>query len=110
MQKEKVGVTSSQQAILQSSHITEDLFRKFERMEQRDFQALLEYSKEAWLTGKKSMYVMPDGTQDFLDIDSMQHMESNYGIFVSDAALRSASELIPPCFLIARGNTSSKNV
>ena len=79
------GKASSQQAILQSSHITEDLFRKFERMEQRDFQALLEYSKEAWLTGKKSMYVMPDGTQDFLDIDSMQHMESNYGIFVSDA-------------------------
>ena len=79
------GKASSQQAILQSSHITEDLFRKFERMEQRDFQALLDYSKEAWLGGKKSMYVMPDGTTDFLDIDSMQHMESNYGIFVSDA-------------------------
>ena len=79
------GKASSQQAILQSSHITEDLFRKFERMEQRDFQALLDYSKEAWLTGKKGMYVMPDGTTDFLDVDSMQHMESNYGIFVSDA-------------------------
>ena len=79
------GKASSQQAILQSSHITEDLFRKFERMEQRDFQALLDYSKEAWLGGKKGMYVMPDGTTDFLDIDSMQHMESNYGIFVSDA-------------------------
>ena len=79
------GKASSQQAILQSSHITEDLFRKFERMEQRDFQALLDYSKEAWLTGKKSQYVMPDGTTDFLDIDSMQHMETNYGIFVSDA-------------------------
>jgi hypothetical protein len=79
------GKASSQQAILQSSHITEDLFRKFERMEQRDFQALLDYSKEAWLGGKKGMYVMPDGTTDFLDVDSMSHMESNYGIFVSDA-------------------------
>jgi|19_taG_2_1085344.scaffolds.fasta_scaffold01376_4 hypothetical protein len=79
------GKATSQQAILQSSHITEDLFRKFERMEARDFQALLDYSKEAWLTGKKGMYVMPDGTTDFLDIDSMQHMETNYGIFVSDA-------------------------
>tara|TARA_R110000868_G_scaffold211994_3_gene462045 strand:+ start:730 stop:3015 length:2286 start_codon:yes stop_codon:yes gene_type:complete len=79
------GKASSQQAILQSSHITEDLFRKFERMEQRDFQALLDYSKEAWLTGKKGMFVMPDGTTDFLDVDSMEHMESNYGIFVSDA-------------------------
>ena len=79
------GKASSQQAILQSSHITEDLFRKFERMEQRDFQALLDYSKEAWLTGKKGMFVMPDGTTDFLDVNSMQHMETNYGIFVSDA-------------------------
>tara|TARA_R110001632_G_scaffold64465_1_gene153227 strand:- start:1921 stop:2682 length:762 start_codon:yes stop_codon:yes gene_type:complete len=76
---------SSQQAILQSSHITEDLFRKFERLEQRDFQALLDYSKEAWHTGKKTMYILPDGTTDFLDIDSIDHMESNYGIFVSDA-------------------------
>ena len=79
------GKASSQQAILQSSHITEDLFRKFERLEQRDFQALLDYSKEAWLSGKKTMYAMPDGTTDYLDIDSMGHLESNYGIFVSDA-------------------------
>ena len=79
------GKASSQQAILQSSHITEDLFRKFERMEQRDFQALLDYSKEAWLTGKRGMFVLPDGTTDFLDINTLEHMESNYGIFVSDA-------------------------
>ncbi len=79
------GKASSQQAILQSSHITEDLFRKFARLEQRDLQALLDYSKEAWLTGKQGMFVMPDGTMDFLDLDTLQHMESNYGIFVSDA-------------------------
>ena len=35
------GKASSQQAILQSSHITEDLFRKFERMEQRDFSSII---------------------------------------------------------------------
>ena len=79
------GKASSQQAILQSSHITEDLFRKFERMEQRDFQALLDYSKEAWLTCKKGMFVMPDGTTDFLNVDTFDHMEAEYGIFVSDA-------------------------
>jgi len=79
------GKASSQQAILQSSHITEDLFRKFGRLEQKDLQALIDYSKEAWLTGKQGMFVMPDGTADFLDIDTLQHMESNYGIFVSDS-------------------------
>ena len=79
------GKASSQQAILQSSHITEDMFRKFSRLEQRDMQALLDYSKEAWLTGKKGQFVMPDGTTDFLDIDSFDHLESEYGIFVSDS-------------------------
>ena len=79
------GKATSQQAIVQSSHITEDLFRKFNRMEQRDLQAMVDYSKEAWLAGKKTMYVMPDGTTDFLDLNSLSHMESEYGIFLSDS-------------------------
>jgi len=79
------GKATSQQAIVQSSHITEDIFRKFSRLEQRDLQAMLDYSKEAWIAGKKGMYVMSDGTTEFLDLDSMDHMESEYGIFVSDS-------------------------
>tara|TARA_R110000796_G_scaffold55878_6_gene129784 strand:+ start:204 stop:2522 length:2319 start_codon:yes stop_codon:yes gene_type:complete len=79
------GKASSQQAIVQSSHITEDIFKKFARLQRRDLQAMIDYSKEAWLTGKKSMYMMPDGTAEFLDLDSMEHMESEYGIFVSNA-------------------------
>ena len=77
------GKASSQQSIVQSSHITEDIFRKFSRLEQKDLQALLDYSKEAWITGKKTMYVMPDGTMDYLSLDSMSHQESDYGIFMT---------------------------
>jgi len=79
------GKATSQQAIVQSSHITEDLFRKFGRLEQKDLQALVDYSKEAWINGKKAMYVMADGVTEFLDLESMEHMESEYGIFVSDS-------------------------
>tara|TARA_Y100000992_G_C21264971_1_gene493515 strand:- start:1625 stop:2359 length:735 start_codon:yes stop_codon:yes gene_type:complete len=79
------GKATSQQAIVQSSHITEDIFRKYSRFEQRELQGLIDYSKEAWLSGKKGMYVMPDMTTEMIDIDSMQHMETEYGIFVSDA-------------------------
>jgi hypothetical protein len=92
------GKASSQQAIVQSSHITEDLFRKFARLEQRELQGLLDYSKEAWINGKKGMYVMPDTSMQYIDIDALEHMESEYGIFVSDAGkdqdnLRQAREL-----------------
>jgi len=79
------GKGASQQAIVQSSHITEDLFRKFESFEQRDMQALLDYSKEAWATGKQGMYVMPDGTVEYLSVDPLSHMEANYGIFVTNS-------------------------
>lgn len=92
------GKGSSQQAIVQSSHITEDLFRKFSRFEQRELQGLLDYSKEAWISGKKGMYVMPDTTAQFIDLDSLGHMETEYGVFVSDAGrdqenIRQAKEL-----------------
>jgi len=79
------GKATSQQSIVQSSHITEDIFRKFSHFEQRELQGLLDYSKEAWLNGKKAMYVMPDGSLDQVDIDPITHMESEYGIFVSDS-------------------------
>jgi len=79
------GKAASQQAIVQSSHITEDLFSKFSRFEQRELQGLLDYSKEAWVKGKKGMYVMPDTTIQMFDISSMELMESEFGIFVSDS-------------------------
>ena len=79
------GKAASQQAIVQSSHITEDLFRKYARFEQRELQGLLDYSKEAWINGKKGMYVMPDQSVEMFDIESLQYMESEFGVFVSDA-------------------------
>jgi hypothetical protein len=79
------GKATSQQSIVQSSHITEDLFRKFSHFEQRELQGMLDYSKVAWINGKKSMYVLPDGSVDDIDVDPLTHMESEYGIFVSDA-------------------------
>tara|TARA_R110002074_G_scaffold104805_1_gene226456 strand:- start:537 stop:2765 length:2229 start_codon:yes stop_codon:yes gene_type:complete len=92
------GKATSQQAIVQSSHITEDIFRKFARFEQREIQGLLDYSKEAWIDGKRSTFIMPDTTTQQLDIDALKHMESEYGIFVSDAGkdqdnLRQAREM-----------------
>jgi hypothetical protein len=77
------GIT--QQAIMQSSHITEDYFRKISTLEEKDMQAMLDYSKVAWVAGKKTSYVMPDGTVEYLAVNPLDHMESEYGIFVTDA-------------------------
>jgi len=80
------GKATVEQSIIQSSHITEDMFAKFAELEQRDLQALLDLSKLAWINGKKSMYVLSDLSQAYLEIDGIDHMESEYGVFVSDAS------------------------
>ena len=46
---------------------------------------MLDYSKEAWIDGKKGMYIMPDGTRELLALDSLTHMESEYGVFITDS-------------------------
>ena len=79
------GKATSQQAIVQSAHTTEDLYRKFAGIEQRDLQALLDYSKEAWISGKEAQYILPDGAVEFFSIDPLPYLESDLGIFVSDA-------------------------
>jgi hypothetical protein len=81
------GKGTAQQAIMQSSHITEDYFRKFAALEEKDMQALLDYSKVAWVTGKKTSYIMPDGTIEYLTVNPLDHMESEYGIFVTDSGV-----------------------
>ena len=81
------GKATSQQAIVQSSHITEDYFRKYSAVEERDLQAMIDYSQLAWINGKKAAYVMPDGTQEFLDIDPDTYTHAEFGLFVKDASI-----------------------
>lgn len=77
------GVT--EQSIVQSTYITEDYFRKFAQFEERNYQALMDYSKEAWENGKKGTYLMPDGTQQFFEADPERYAEAEYGVFMSSA-------------------------
>lgn len=77
------GVT--EQSIVQSSHITEDFFRKFAWFEQRDFQAMIDYSKPAWILGKKASYFMDDTGMQIMALDGIEHASTEYAVFVTDA-------------------------
>jgi hypothetical protein len=79
------GKATGEQAIIQSSHITEDMFRKYAYFEERDLQGLLDYSQLAWINGKKAMYAQPDGTPQYLELnENFTHAE--IGIHVLDSA------------------------
>lgn len=75
----------SEQAIVQSSYITEDYFSKFAHFEEKELSALLDYSKQAWVDGKSFNYVLPDNSQEIAEIDGIEHLESQYGVVVSNS-------------------------
>lgn len=73
-----------ERAVVQSSLITEIYFTLFDEYKEREYQGLLDYSKFAWINGKKTSFVLPDtGKIVYLDIDPIEHSESEYGIFVA---------------------------
>jgi hypothetical protein len=78
------GKAVTEQSIIQSSHITEDYYRKYAKFVERELQGLLDYSQLAWVEGKKGMYVMPDGTREYLELDEA-FSNAEYGLFLSDA-------------------------
>jgi hypothetical protein len=93
------GKSMGQQAIVQSSYITEDLFKKYAYFEKRDLQAILDISKYAWINGKKGTILLPDGTVDYFMINPDEWRMADLGVFVTDATkevekLNAARELV----------------
>lgn len=80
------GKGNTDQATLRSAVISSEMFRRFQRFEESDLQGLLDYSKVAWINGKKGMYINSDGRRAWLDVDPEQHLESDYGVFAVDSA------------------------
>lgn len=76
---------NTEYAIAQSSHTTEHLFAKFASVVEKDLRALIDYSKFAWIDGKSRHYTMPDSTQQFVEIDGIEHMNTEYGVYVTDS-------------------------
>ena len=88
------GLGTSQQAIVQSSHITEDLFHTHNNVKKAVLESLVETAKVAWgdnteqsakKKSKKIQYVLDDMSVSMLSIDPDLFTNSSYGIFVSDS-------------------------
>lgn len=80
------GKGNTDQAVFRSAIISREMFRRFEKFEESDLQGLMDYSKLAWINGKKGMYINSDGRRAFLEVNPDQHLESDYGIFAVDSA------------------------
>jgi hypothetical protein len=79
------GKATTEQAIFRSSLISENLVRKFEKLQEKDYAGLLDLSKFAWIDGVKGQYVNSDGRKAFLDLNAdgaIYHLESDYDVHV----------------------------
>lgn len=72
------GKAVTEQAIFRSSLISENLIRKFEKFQEKDYAGLLDYSKIAWIDGTKGQYVTTDGAKKLFEIN-----DENYHYYLS---------------------------
>ena len=81
-------VGNTQQAVVQSSHITEEWFSTHSSVKKEVMSALIDTAKVAWGDGEKEklQYVGDDMTVAMFKIDPEQFSNTSYGIFVSDSA------------------------
>lgn len=82
------GKGISEQAIYRSAIISNELNRKFERFQEKDYAGLLDLSKLAYIEGKKGKYINSDNREAFLSVnpdDAIFHAESDYNVHVKNS-------------------------
>lgn len=79
-------VRGGQQAISQSSVISEKVFSRFEEFVRVELQGLLDVSKLAWVDGFQSTYQSDDMRSAILQIDPAQYIEADFGVTISRSA------------------------
>lgn len=87
MASDSVGTT--ERAVFQSSVITEEMFRKFERFLEKDLEGLLDVAKLAWKGGRRISYIDEEYNQIFDYIDGDEFQETQYGISVVNSSSES---------------------
>lgn len=83
------GKGNTEQAIFRSAIISEELNRKFEKFEEKDYDGLLDLSKIAFLDGKKAKYINSEEREAFLEMnadDIIHHTNSSFKTFVRNSA------------------------
>lgn len=83
------GKSVTEQAIFRSAIISEELNRKFEKFQEKDYEGILDISKLAFINGKKAKYINSEGREAFLKLnpdDAIRRLETDYGVHVVNSS------------------------
>lgn len=59
----------------------------FDKFREKDYIANLDYSRFAWIDGKKGSYINPTTNEvEYVDIDGEEHYSANVGIFIANSS------------------------
>lgn len=87
MASDSVGTT--ERAVFQSSVITEEMFRKFERFLEKELEGLIDMARTAWKNGRRISYIDEEYNLIFDYVDGDEFQETNYGIRVVNSSSES---------------------
>jgi hypothetical protein len=80
------SATGTNTAVVQSSYITEPLFRYHNEVKKQVLTKVLNVAKIAYKDGKKIQYIVDEAYVANLEIDGDEFNDSDYGLFVSDSS------------------------
>lgn len=80
------GLGTTQQALFQSSVITDMIFTLFEEFTESDLQGILDFSKFVNVDGIRAIYNQDDFDRDLLEIDPNSYASAELGIFITHSA------------------------
>jgi hypothetical protein len=84
----QAGKSVTEYAITKATTGSILMFEMFNKFRERDYQADLDYSKAAWVDGKKGSYIDPNTKEViYVDIDGVEELGTNIGVFIKNSAL-----------------------
>jgi hypothetical protein len=82
------GKANTEQAIFRSAIVTFDMFRQFDKAQEKDYQGLLDLSKVAFSDGgRKTQYISSEGYKKWFELTdelALDYMETEFNIFVKN--------------------------
>ena len=81
------GKAVTEQAIFRSSLITEEYYRQFDSFYESELNGLLDYSKIAWLSGKKSKFMTSNKRLVTLNIIGTDWLFKDWKCFIADSEM-----------------------
>ena len=85
---QRAGKSTTEYAITKATTGSILLFEMFNKFRERDYMADLDWSKAAWVDGKKGSYIDPDSNDPvYVDIDGVAGLGINAGVFIKNSTL-----------------------